>query len=81
VNVDLDLLRSTVRLLEGHSETAQMLQLDALADELEVHLRGELDFREEAHNTELIAAQMERYDDIVVPAVIHPYVSERVLVL
>src|SRR5205814_1080432 len=44
VEVDLALLRSTARLLSGHSETAQLLQLEALADELAVHLRAELDF-------------------------------------
>jgi ubiquinone biosynthesis protein len=81
VEVDLALLRSTARVLSGRSETAQLLQLEALADELEVHLREELDFVEEAHNTELIARLTESYDRIVVPAVIRPYVTERVLVL
>jgi ubiquinone biosynthesis protein len=81
VDVDLALLRSTARLLAGHSETAQLLQLEALADELEVHLRGELNFEEEAYNTELIARLVADYDRLIVPEVIHPYVSERVLVL
>ena len=81
VDVDLALLRSTVRLLAGHSETAQLLQLEALADELEVHLRAELNFAEEAYNTELIARLVADYDRLVVPEVIHPYVTERVLVL
>jgi predicted unusual protein kinase regulating ubiquinone biosynthesis (AarF/ABC1/UbiB family) len=81
VEVDLDLLRSTARTLEARSERAQLLQVDALADELEVHLREELDFVEEAHNTELIAGLVKEFDDIVVPQVIRPYVTERVLVL
>jgi ubiquinone biosynthesis protein len=81
VELDLSVLRSTARLLAGHSETARLLQLEALADELEVHLRQELDFVEEAHNTELIAGLVERYDRIVVPQVIRPHVTERVLVL
>jgi predicted unusual protein kinase regulating ubiquinone biosynthesis (AarF/ABC1/UbiB family) len=81
VELDLSVLRSTARLLAGHSETARLLQLEALADELEVHLRQELDFVEEAHNTELIARLVEQYDRIIVPQVIRPYVSERVLVL
>ena len=56
VEVDLELLRSTgVASRSGAHETAQLLQLEALADELETHLRGELDFVEEAHNAELIA--------------------------
>ena len=46
-----------------------------------MHLREELDFVEEAHNTELIARLVEDYDGIVVPQVIRPHVTERVLVL
>jgi predicted unusual protein kinase regulating ubiquinone biosynthesis (AarF/ABC1/UbiB family) len=81
VELDLDVLRSTARLLEGRSETAQLLQLEALTEELESHLHGELDFREEAHNAELIATLVEEYECLVVPRVIRPYVTEQVLVL
>jgi predicted unusual protein kinase regulating ubiquinone biosynthesis (AarF/ABC1/UbiB family) len=81
VELDLDVLRRTARLLEGHSSTAQLLQVGALADELEVHLRGELDLVEEANNTEIIARFVEDFDALVVPQVIHPYVTEQVLVL
>ena len=81
VDLDLDLVRSSVQFLENRSETAQLLQLRALADELEVHLRAELDFVEEANNTELIAKQLVDYDHLVVPQVIRPHVTERLLVL
>src|SRR4029078_1924192 len=36
---DLAVLRSTAALIAGHSEAAQLLRIEALADELEVHLR------------------------------------------
>ncbi|MFL5921365.1 MAG: ABC1 kinase family protein [Gaiellaceae bacterium] len=81
VDLDLDLVRSAVEFLEKRSETAQLLQLRALAEELEVHLRAELDFFEEAHNTELIARQLVDVEGLVVPQVIRPYVTERLLVL
>jgi ubiquinone biosynthesis protein len=81
VELDLDLLRSTAATLERHSERAQLLQARALADELEVHLRDELDFTEEAGNAELVAKLVDDYADLVVPQVIRPYVTERVLVL
>jgi ubiquinone biosynthesis protein len=82
VELDLELLRRTARIAERRSGTARLLQLNALTDELEQHLRAELDFREEAHNAELIAGVIEGYrDDLMVPAVIHPYVTEQVLVL
>jgi predicted unusual protein kinase regulating ubiquinone biosynthesis (AarF/ABC1/UbiB family) len=82
VDVDLALLRKTASAAERHSDTARLLQARALADELESHLRDELDFREEAHNAELIAGVLEDFrEDIVIPQVIRPYVAERVLVL
>jgi ubiquinone biosynthesis protein len=81
VDLDLAVLRSTVRLAVRHSESAQRIQLEELADELELHLRGELDFVEEAHNTELIRTLVERFETLVVPRVIQPDVTERALVL
>lgn len=81
VDLDLSVLRSAVRLASAHSQSAQRVQLEELADELEVHLRAELDFIEEAHNAELIRGLVEDFEGIVVPRVIRPYVSERVLVL
>ena len=81
VELDLALLRSTVRLTAHRSETAQRVQLEELAEELEVHLRAELDFVEEAHNTELVRGLVEPFDGLVVPRVIRPYVTERALVL
>jgi ubiquinone biosynthesis protein len=81
VELDLDVIRSTVTFFDKRSETAQLLQLRALAEELEVHLRAELDLTEEAGNTELIGRLIEDYDDLVVPEVIRPYVTERLLVL
>jgi predicted unusual protein kinase regulating ubiquinone biosynthesis (AarF/ABC1/UbiB family) len=81
IELDLALLRSTAELLERRSERAQLLQARALADELEVHLRAELDFVEEANNTELVARLLTDYEDLVVPQVIRPYVTEKVLVL
>jgi ubiquinone biosynthesis protein len=81
IDLDLALLRSSARLAANTSQTADLLQLEALADELEIHLREELDFVEEAHNTELIAGMVERYEKLVVPKVVRPLVTERVLVL
>jgi ubiquinone biosynthesis protein len=81
VNLDLDVMRTTVRFLHRHSETAQLLQLEALADELEVHLRAELDLSEEAHNTEIVARAIADFPELTVATVVHPYVTEKVLVL
>jgi ubiquinone biosynthesis protein len=81
VELDLSVLRATARLLAGHSSTAQLLQVEALADELDVHLHQELDFIEEAYNTELISEMIDGYDKLTVPKVIRPFVTERVLVL
>jgi len=80
VALDLELLRSLTSFAEGRSETARLLQLSALADELEAHLAAELNFVEEAHASELIARIVADHEHLVVPAVVHPYVTEQVLV-
>jgi ubiquinone biosynthesis protein len=79
--IDLDLLRSAADAIERRSGTAQLLQLSALAEEVDQHLRAELDFTEEANNTELVRRLLADYETLVVPQVIHPYVTEEVLVL
>ena len=81
VERDLDLLRSTASLLESRSDSARLLQLDALADEVETHLRAELDFREEASNADLVRRLVGEYDGLTVPRVIHPHVTEEAFVL
>ena len=81
VAADLELLRASARTAEKHSGTARLLQLDALSDEVEAHIQAELDFVEEAGNAELIAGIVEDYEGLVVPRVIRPHVTERVLVL
>ena len=63
IELDLALLRSTAELLEQHSERGQLVQARALADELEAHLLDELDFVEEANNTEIIGRILDRYAD------------------
>jgi ubiquinone biosynthesis protein len=81
VTLDLELLRSLTSIAENRSETARLLQLSALAEELETHLASELDFVEEAHGSEVIADLVADFEHLVVPQVIRPYVTERVLVL
>jgi ubiquinone biosynthesis protein len=81
VELDLSLLRSAANLAEGRSQKARLLQLDALVDDLGSHLRTELDLVEEAGNTELIGRIVGQEPELVVPEVMRPWVSERVLVL
>ena len=81
VALDLDLLRSLTSRAESRSETARLLQLSALADELESHLTTELDFVEEAHGSEVIAGLVAEFEHLRVPQVIHPHVTDGVLVL
>lgn len=81
VALDLELLRSLTSIAEGRSETARLLQLSALAEELESYLASELNFVEEAHGAEVISGLVAEFEHLVVPQVIRPYVTERVLVL
>jgi ubiquinone biosynthesis protein len=79
--IDLDLLRSAADLIERRSTTGELLQLPALADDVDQHLFAELDFEEEANNTELIARSIGEHPDLLVPRVVRPYVTEEILVL
>jgi len=81
VEQDLDLLHTTAAMAEKRSESARLLQLLPLAEEVEVNLRAELDFREEASNAELIRNLVDEYDGLVVPRVMRPHVTEALLVL
>ncbi|MBD0329535.1 MAG: AarF/ABC1/UbiB kinase family protein [Thermoleophilia bacterium] len=81
VALDLSLMHSAAGFGERRSETARLLQLAPLADELATHLRAELDFVEEAANAETIARIVAESPGLRVPAVIRPWVTERVLVL
>jgi predicted unusual protein kinase regulating ubiquinone biosynthesis (AarF/ABC1/UbiB family) len=82
IRLDLELLRKSASVAEKHSNTARLLQLNALADELEQHLNAELNFVEEAHNAELIAAVLVDYtNDLFVPEMVRPYITESVLVM
>jgi ubiquinone biosynthesis protein len=81
VELDLAVLRSSAQLVTARSETARLVQLEELVDELGVHLQAELNLVEEAHNTTLIGDLLSHYARIVVPRVRQPYVSERVLTL
>jgi ubiquinone biosynthesis protein len=79
--VDLDLLRTTADFLERRSKAARLLQLSALAEEVAQYLQAELDFTEEAYNTELIGRIVADSDYLLVPAVVKELVTEEVLVL
>ena len=46
-----------------------------------MHLRGELDLAEEAHNTEVVGQVIADFPELLVAKVIHPHVTEKVLVL
>jgi ubiquinone biosynthesis protein len=82
VELDLDLLRRTAALAEKHVNAARLLQLNALADELEQHLRAELDFVEEANNARLIDSVLaDARDYLFVPPVVERHLTERVLVM
>ena len=81
VERDLDLLRATTAMAEKRSESARLLQLGPLADEVETNLRSELDFRQEASNAVLVRRLVEEYEGLVVPRVFLEHVAEEVLVL
>jgi ubiquinone biosynthesis protein len=82
VELDLDLLRRTAALAEKRFDAARLLQLNALADELEQHLHAELNFMEEANNATLIDAVLTDFRDyLFVPQVIQRHLTPRVMIM
>jgi len=67
VALDLELLRSLVSFAEGRSQTVRLLQLKALAEELEAHLIAELNLVEEAFGSEVIRKIVAKHEQLLVP--------------
>jgi len=78
VALDLELLRSLMSFAEGRSQTARLLQLKALADELETHLIAELNLVEEAFGSEVIAKIVAEHEQLLVPASLAPWIRSSI---
>ncbi len=81
IYTDLDILIDLSRLLEQHYEWAEQNKVTEISEELSESIRKELDYLQEARNTEMIAMQFEDTDKIKVPEIYWDYTTSQVLTM
>ncbi len=81
VDLDLEILESTVRRLSRYSRTARRYNLNDLTSEFAATLRSELDYQREADNIERFAANFAGDTAVHIPRVYRDLTTGRVLTL
>jgi predicted unusual protein kinase regulating ubiquinone biosynthesis (AarF/ABC1/UbiB family) len=79
VRHDLDVFTDIATTLEEHSDVARKLNLVGALEQARITLQHEVDYLQEAHNTELLRRNLAQFPRIYVPAVIHDMTTSRVL--
>jgi ubiquinone biosynthesis protein len=78
---DMKVVAELADFLDQHSETASRLGFRAMVDEFRRSLLGELDYRREAANLEVLGAILSETERIVVPQPVGGYTTGRVLTM
>jgi ubiquinone biosynthesis protein len=78
---DLDALDELARLVDRFTRTTRNLDAQRLLVEFRKTLMAELDYREEARNLTVLAAQLRDFDRLIVPLPIADYSTARVLTM
>ena len=81
VETDVEVLYEVARFLTRHTAVGARYGLEGMVRELEHSLSQEIDFRQEAANTQRIGARLAEFGRLTVPTVYAPYTTSRVLVL
>jgi predicted unusual protein kinase regulating ubiquinone biosynthesis (AarF/ABC1/UbiB family) len=78
---DLDALEAVAEFLDTHTEAGRMYEFRTILATLRTSLLQEIDYRQEAHNLELIGGSLSDYERIIIPSPIHDYTTSRVLTM
>lgn len=81
IEADLGLLYQAAKLLRERVKALEFMDPQELVDEFARSIRFELDFAHEARNAEVFSRNFARDDGVVVPRVIRPYSTPRILTL
>jgi ubiquinone biosynthesis protein len=81
IEADLGLLYQAARLLKERVKALEFMDPHEIVDEFARSIRLELDFAHEARNAEIFRRNFERDERVVVPRVVRPYSTGRVLTL
>ncbi|MFT4268818.1 MAG: AarF/UbiB family protein [Xenophilus sp.] len=81
IDADLRLLGQLVALAEAHWQALARLRPREVLAELHAALREEMDFTQEARNTEAVAAELAGREDVCIPGIHWAFTTERMLAL
>jgi predicted unusual protein kinase regulating ubiquinone biosynthesis (AarF/ABC1/UbiB family) len=79
VRQDLELFTEIAQTLEQHTDLGRKMNLTAAIDQARLTLFNELNYVQEARNTETIARNLRDFPQIHVPRVIHDYSTSKIL--
>lgn len=79
VRNDLEVFTDIAQEIEKHTEIGRKMNLVGAIEQAKVVMYSELNYLQEARNTEIIRANLASFPQIHVPTVIHDYTSPRVL--
>jgi predicted unusual protein kinase regulating ubiquinone biosynthesis (AarF/ABC1/UbiB family) len=79
VRHDLEVFAEIAETIEEHSDVGKKMNLVATIEQVRLTLTNELNYLQEARNTDMLRHNLEQFPLICVPAVIHDFSSSRVL--
>jgi predicted unusual protein kinase regulating ubiquinone biosynthesis (AarF/ABC1/UbiB family) len=79
VHKDLEVFTDIAHELERHTDIGRKMSLVAAIEQAKLAMFSELNYLQEARNTETLRANLEQFPQIYIPEVIHDYTSTRVL--
>src|SRR5581483_12236871 len=79
VHNELEAFTDIARSLEEHTEIARKLNLLAAIEQAKLTLENELNYLQEARNTEIIRRNLAEFPQIYIPSVVHDLTTPRVL--
>ena len=79
VKHDLEVFAEIAGTIEEHSDVGRKMNLVATLEQVRLTLTNELNYLQEARNTDLLRQNLAQFPEIYIPAVIHDFSSSRVL--
>ncbi len=78
---DMEVIAELAEFVDRHSERAARLAFGSMVEEFRRSLLGELDYRLEAANLQVLGGMLAKFDRIVVPQPVEDYTTSRVLTM
>lgn len=78
---DMEALMEVADFLDKHTRVGKNYHFGSMLEDFRKSLVRELDYKEEAHNLEVIGGKMKRFPRIVIPGVVPEYSTARVLTM